>query len=271
VLVGDQPVGVLSLGVQRIRGDDGGGQVQALQHRPEPRDLVGGVVYVCLAQHGVAGVVHRREQVHRRGVVAPLPRRVLPSTRPPAVTGQLTMVAGRWGGMAAGGPAIGRWPGPRASGSTRPSTRRTAASVGGRKAPVGGSRRVPSAASTWPAASWAHSPITPNDLAPASTAQAATASTAPSACRRPRRCLGSGIWARSASRLRHWSPASAAVWPRGRRRGWGMMSRQAGTAVRSGHGLRHPHDRRWSCLLHINPAHSPDHRQPDKPALLPEP
>ena len=70
MLVGDQPVGVLSLGVQRIRGDDGGGQVQALQHRPEPRDLVGGVVYVCLAQHGVAGVVHRREQVHRRGVVA---------------------------------------------------------------------------------------------------------------------------------------------------------------------------------------------------------
>ena len=32
----------------------------------------------------------------------------------------------------------------------------------------------------------------------------------------------------------------------------------AGTAVRSGHGLRHPHDRREPCLLHIQPAHSPD-------------
>src|SRR5215207_2864916 len=41
----------------------------------------------------------------------------------------------------------------------------------------------------------------------------------------------------------------------------------AGTAVRIGHGLRHPHDRREPCLLHIHPANSPHHHQPDKPAL----
>ncbi len=38
VLVGDQPVGVLTLGVERICGDDGGGQVQVVQQRPEPGD-----------------------------------------------------------------------------------------------------------------------------------------------------------------------------------------------------------------------------------------
>ena len=41
----------------------------------------------------------------------------------------------------------------------------------------------------------------------------------------------------------------------------------AGTAVRSGHGIRHPHDRRQPCLPLIHPAHSPVHHQPDKPAL----
>jgi len=42
---------------------------------------------------------------------------------------------------------------------------------------------------------------------------------------------------------------------------------QAGTAIRTGHGFRHPHDRGEPCLLHIYPAHSLDHHQPDKPAL----
>jgi hypothetical protein len=71
VLVGDQPLGVLPLGVQRVGGDHGAGQVQAVQQRPEPGDLVGGVVHVGLGQDGMAGVVHRGEQVHRwAGVVA---------------------------------------------------------------------------------------------------------------------------------------------------------------------------------------------------------
>ena len=31
--------------------------------------------------------------------------------------------------------------------------------------------------------------------------------------------------------------------------------------------IQHPHDRQRPCLLHFHPAHSPDHHQPDKPAL----
>src|SRR5829696_9855294 len=134
---------------------------------------------------------------------------------------------------------------PRADGTVqrvgvdRARTRRTVASVGGRKAPVNGSRRTPKAASTWPGVSLAHSPIAVRDLAPASTAATATASTATSMCRRPRRWRGSLIWARWSSRLRHWSGASAA----GTASRWAIAAmgddEQAGTAVRSGHGLRH--------------------------------
>jgi catechol 2,3-dioxygenase-like lactoylglutathione lyase family enzyme len=141
------------------------------------------------------------------------------------------------------------------SGSMRASTRRTVASPGGCQAPVHGSRRVPSAARTWPGASLAHSPMAARDLAPTSTAQTATPSTPTSGCRRPRRWRGSVIWARESSRLRHWSGASAA----GAASRWvtaGMGDdEQAGTAVRSGHGLGYPHDRREPCLLHIHPAY----------------
>jgi hypothetical protein len=71
VLVGDQPVGVLALGVERVGGDDGGRQVQALQQRPEPGDLACGVVHLGLCQDHPGGVVHHGEQVHLRiGMVA---------------------------------------------------------------------------------------------------------------------------------------------------------------------------------------------------------
>jgi hypothetical protein len=69
VLVGDQPLGVLALGMHGIGRHDGVGQVQALQQRPEPGDLVGGVIHLGLCQDRAGGVVHRRQQVHRRGVV----------------------------------------------------------------------------------------------------------------------------------------------------------------------------------------------------------
>jgi hypothetical protein len=49
VLVGDQPVGVLTLGVQRVGGHDPPGKVQPVQQGPDPGDLVGGVVDVDLA------------------------------------------------------------------------------------------------------------------------------------------------------------------------------------------------------------------------------
>jgi hypothetical protein len=68
-------------------------------------------------------------------------------------------------------------------------------------------------------------------------------------------------------RSRHWSGASAA----GGASRWAAAGmgddEQAGTAVRRGHGLGYPHDRGEPCLLHLHPAHSPDHHQPDKPAL----
>jgi hypothetical protein len=60
---------VLALGVEGVGGDDGVGEVQTLQQRPEPGDLVGGVVHVGLGQDRGGGMIHRREQVHRRGAV----------------------------------------------------------------------------------------------------------------------------------------------------------------------------------------------------------
>jgi hypothetical protein len=58
VLGGDQPVGVLALGVQRVGGDYDVGEVQPLQQRPEPGDLVGRVVHLGLCQDGAGGEVH---------------------------------------------------------------------------------------------------------------------------------------------------------------------------------------------------------------------
>ena len=49
---------------------------------------------------------------------------------------------------------------------------------------------------------------------------------------------------------------------------------QAGTAVRSGHGIGHPHDHPELCLPFIHPARTPDYHQSDKPApaeALPDP
>jgi len=71
VFVGDQPVGMLALGVHGVGGDDPAGQVQAVQQWPEPGDLVGLGVDVGLGQDRAGGVVHGGEQVDlREGVVA---------------------------------------------------------------------------------------------------------------------------------------------------------------------------------------------------------
>jgi hypothetical protein len=70
VLVDDQPVGVLTLGVERVGSDHLPGEVQPLQQRTESGDLVGGGVHIGLRQDRSGGVVHRGEQVNRRGVVA---------------------------------------------------------------------------------------------------------------------------------------------------------------------------------------------------------
>jgi hypothetical protein len=67
VPLGDQPVGMLALGVERIGGDHSAAEVQTVQQRPEPGDLVGGGVDIGLPQDRAGGVVHHRQQVHRRG------------------------------------------------------------------------------------------------------------------------------------------------------------------------------------------------------------
>jgi hypothetical protein len=64
VLLGDQPVSMSVLGVERVGGDDCVGQVQVVQQRPELGDLVGRVVHLGLCQDRAGGVVHRRQQVH---------------------------------------------------------------------------------------------------------------------------------------------------------------------------------------------------------------
>jgi hypothetical protein len=68
VLDGDQPVGMLALGVERIGGGHPSGQVQPVQQGTEPGDLVGLAVYVDLAEDRTAGVVHHGQQMHRRTV-----------------------------------------------------------------------------------------------------------------------------------------------------------------------------------------------------------
>src|SRR6266540_7123307 len=60
--LGDQPLGVLALGMQRVGGDHPPGKVQPLEQRPELGDLVGLAVHVGLGQDRTGGVVHHRQQ-----------------------------------------------------------------------------------------------------------------------------------------------------------------------------------------------------------------
>jgi len=91
--------------VQGVGGEDGVGKVQSLQEGLEPGDLVGGVLDVGLAQDAAAGVVHRREQVHRAVPWWPLPRRVLPSNATARCAGAAPVTAGWVTVVAAGRPA----------------------------------------------------------------------------------------------------------------------------------------------------------------------
>ena len=55
--------GVAMLGVQRVRGDDGIGDLDAVAQRREPGNFVGRGVHLDLAQHHAMSVVERREQM----------------------------------------------------------------------------------------------------------------------------------------------------------------------------------------------------------------
>jgi hypothetical protein len=239
VLSVDQPVGVLALGVHGVGGHHPSGKVQALQQGPELGDLVAGGVHVGLGQDRTAGVVHRGEQVDRRALVVAAAAQGLAVDRDPCRHGR---GVGGGGGLAAGGcwlasqAPIAR---SSASASMRARTRRTVASPGGLKARVRRSRRTPSAASTWPGASAAHSPIAARELAPVSTATTATASTVANACRRPRRWRGrrSGRGGRAGHGTAR-VPARRVGPPDGWQQGWGMMQGQARSP--GGSWLRQP-------------------------------
>ncbi len=58
------------MGVQRIGGDYGAGQVQVAQQWLEPGDLTRGAVDLALGEHGAGGVVHRGQQMDLPAVVA---------------------------------------------------------------------------------------------------------------------------------------------------------------------------------------------------------
>jgi hypothetical protein len=63
LLAGDQELGGVGAGVQRISGDHHTGQVQVGQQRPEAGNLAGCAVDVSLGQDGASGLVHRGQRV----------------------------------------------------------------------------------------------------------------------------------------------------------------------------------------------------------------
>jgi hypothetical protein len=190
VLGGDQEVGGVGVGLQRVGGDHHAGQVQGSQQRLERGHLLGRAAELALGQHRAAGVVHRRQQVHRATVAAcrMAPRRVLPST---AMARRRLTAGPRRSRSASQVPMA---PGQRVwvqAGQVR----RMVASAGTAKQP-GAWWRAPSPARTGWGASAAHSAIAAIDRAPASTAAAAVARMATSGWRRPRVARGSGTAAR---------------------------------------------------------------------------
>jgi hypothetical protein len=70
LLFRDKELGVLALGVQRVGGDDAPGQVQRLEQRREPGDLVGLAVHPDLAEHNTTALIEGGQQVYRLAVGA---------------------------------------------------------------------------------------------------------------------------------------------------------------------------------------------------------
>jgi hypothetical protein len=64
LLLGDQELGVVALGVHRVRGDHAPGQAQGLQQWRERGDLVGLAVHPGLAQHGAGLLVADCQQMN---------------------------------------------------------------------------------------------------------------------------------------------------------------------------------------------------------------
>jgi hypothetical protein len=63
LLAGDEELGGVGVGVQRVGGDHGAGEVQAGQQRLEGGHLTRGAVDLMLGEHRAGGVVHAGQQV----------------------------------------------------------------------------------------------------------------------------------------------------------------------------------------------------------------
>jgi hypothetical protein len=70
LLVAHQELGGLGVCVQRISGHHHTGQVQVGQQLGEGGDFLGGATDLALGQHRAAGMLHRRQQVHRTAVIS---------------------------------------------------------------------------------------------------------------------------------------------------------------------------------------------------------
>jgi hypothetical protein len=68
VLVTDQELGGLRVGLQRVGGDHGPGEVKVGQQWGEGGDLLMGAADLTLGQHRAGGMLHRHQQVHRAAV-----------------------------------------------------------------------------------------------------------------------------------------------------------------------------------------------------------
>ena len=188
LLAGDQELGGVGVGVQRVGGDHGAGQVQVGQQRLESGHLAWRAVDLALGQHRTGGVVHRGQQVDLPAVAAfGAPQRLaVDRDRPPPL-----LLAGSPGAVTVGQPRAQhrrqrRW-------VTRARVRRMVASAGTTQR-SGASRRAPSAARTGWGASAAHSAIAAIDRAPVKTAAAAMARIATRGGGGRRPAWGRGGW-----------------------------------------------------------------------------
>jgi hypothetical protein len=68
LLAGHQELGGTGMGVECVGGDHHAVKVEVGQQRPEAGDLFGRAADLLLGQHRAAGVVHRRQQVHRAAI-----------------------------------------------------------------------------------------------------------------------------------------------------------------------------------------------------------
>ena len=209
LLFRDQELGVLALGVQRVGGDDAPGQVQRLEQRREPGDLVGLAVHPDLAEHSTTALIEGGQQVYRLAVGAGMtgaPHRLaVHRHRPP---GRRACPAA-WPAACSRASSQDPTAASSASASAASSTRRMVASSGGTNRRVSGSQRTPRAARTCGGASATHSPTAVNDVAPASTAATAAINNEVRLCRTPRGSRGSGTRARYSARPGHWPDSSA--------------------------------------------------------------